>query len=113
MNTLTAMTKEIVTAFYEEYLTGNLTKVDPAKKPKTVKAESSPNSENEIEFRAFLLKWLNIVKPSISNNTFIGYRGVVIRITEYFDKYYGASASTVKHYHAKFKLMTTRLSDEI
>ena len=120
---LTAMTKEIVTAFYEEYLTGSLTKVDPAKKPKNVKAESSPNSENEIEFRAFLLKWLDIVKPSISNNTFIGYRGVVTRITEYFDKYYpglllseltplhlqqyynekynsGASASTVKHYHA-------------
>ena len=120
---LTAMTKEIVAAFYEEYLTGNLTKADPAKKPKTVKAENSPNSENEIEFRAFLLKWLDIVKPSISNNTFIGYRGVVTRITEYFDKYYpglllseltplhlqqyynekynsGASASTVKHYHA-------------
>lgn len=120
---LKAKTNEIVAKFYEEFLTGSVTKVEEKVTPCAAVLSANPNGNTDLEFGDFLLKWLEVTKPSIAFNSYVGYKGVVNRIKAYFDERYphlllrdltafqlqefynekfenGMSGNTVKHYHA-------------
>ena len=120
---LKAKTKEIVAKFYEEFLSGRVTKVEEKVEPSVAVLSATPNGTTDLEFGDFLLKWLESAKPSIAFNSYVGYKGVVTRIKAYFDEHYphlllrdltalqlqefynekfnsGMSGNTVKHYHA-------------
>lgn len=120
---LKAKTKEIVAKFYEEFLSGSVTKVEEKVEPSVAVLSATPNGTTDLEFGDFLLKWLEAAKPSIAFNSYVGYKGVVTRIKAYFDERYphlllkdltalqlqefynekfnsGMSGNTVKHYHA-------------
>lgn len=126
---LTAKVNVIVAKFYEEFLTGSLTKVKeaPKEKEKTELSEESLSDDAEcktgIEFTAFLDYWLETIKPTLARTSHQSYTRYITRIKNYFDERYphlllgnltalqlqqfyndkynsGLSGNSVKHYHA-------------
>jgi len=105
---LNARVDEIIASFYKQFLTGMLTKTESSKSYK---------------FTEFMKNWLEVIRPTIAETTYIGYREKVNRIVYYFDENFpeielvdvtaveiqqfyndryddGTSANTIKHYHA-------------
>lgn len=105
---LNARVDEIVVSFYQQYLTGKLTRTDSSKSYK---------------FTQFMKDWLEVIRPTVAETTYIGYKEKVNRINAYFDENFsdieltdvtavelqrfyndkyddGVSANTIKHYHA-------------
>ena len=125
---LNAKVEEIVSKFYEEYCTGNLTKAEPEKVDKTVLNVSSltdakDQKGNSFEFTEFMHYWLDTITPTISYNTLFGYKQCLKKINGYFNEVYphllltdltalqlqqfyndkynsGLTGNTIKHYHA-------------
>ena len=125
---LNAKVEEIVSKFYEEYCTGNLTKAEPEKVDKTVLNVSSLTNAkdqkgNSFEFTEFMHYWLDTITPTISYNTLFGYKQCLKKINGYFNEVYphllltdltalqlqqfyndkynsGLTGNTIKHYHA-------------
>lgn len=126
---LTAKVNVIVAKFYEEFLTGRLTKVKeaPKEKEKTELSEEILSDDAEcktgFEFTAFLDYWLETIKPTLARTSHQSYTRYITRIKNYFDERYphlllgnltalqlqqfyndkynsGLSGNSVKHYHA-------------
>lgn len=91
---LTAKVNVIVAKFYEEFLTGSLTKVKeaPKEKEKTELSEESLSDDAEcktgFEFTAFLDYWLETIKPTLAQTSHQSYTRYITRIKNYFDERY-------------------------
>ena len=91
---LTAKVNVIVAKFYEEFLTGSLTKVKeaPKEKEKTELSEESLSDDAEcktgFEFTAFLDYWLETIKPTLARTSHQSYTRYITRIKNYFDERY-------------------------
>ena len=76
----------IVAKFYEEFLTGSLTKVKeaPKEKEKTELSEESLSDDAEcktgFEFTAFLDYWLETIKPTLARTSHQSYTRYITRI---------------------------------
>lgn len=124
---LTAKVNVIVAKFYEEFLTGSLTKVKETPKEKTELSEEVLSDDavckTSFEFTAFLDYWLETIRPTIARTSYESYNRYITRIKNYFDERYphlllgnltalqlqqfyndkfnsGLSGNSVKHYHA-------------
>lgn len=124
---LTAKVNVIVAKFYEEFLTGSLTKVKETPKEKTELSEEVLSDDavckTGFEFTAFLDYWLETIRPTIARTSYESYNRYITRIKNYFDERYphlllgnltalqlqqfyndkfnsGLSGNSVKHYHA-------------
>lgn len=124
---LTAKVNEIVAKFYEEFLTGSVTKVKETAKDKIKLSEEvlseKAGSKTDFEFTAFLDYWLETIRPTIARTSHQSYLRYIGRIKAYFDERYphlllgdltalqlqkfyndkfnsGLSGNSVKHYHA-------------
>lgn len=123
---LTAKTEEIVGKFYEEFISGAITKVKEQKIDRATlseKALSKAGNNTEFEFSVFLDYWLETIKPSIAFSSYQSYKRYIGRVKTYFDERYphlllsdltalmlqqfyndkynsGLTGNTVKHYHA-------------
>lgn len=91
---LTAKVNVIVAKFYEEFLTGSLTKVKeaPKEKEKTELSEVILSDDAEcktgFEFTAFLDYWLETIKPTLARTSHQSYTRYITRIKNYFDERY-------------------------
>lgn len=91
---LTAKVNVIVAKFYEEFLTGSLTKVKeaPKEKEKTELSEEILSDDAEcktgFEFTAFLDYWLETIKPTLARTSHQSYTRYITRIKNYFDERY-------------------------
>ena len=125
---LSAAVDKVISEFYKEFLTGSLTKVKTQKIDKNMMSEAvlsngANANANSYGFMDFMYYWLETVKPTISPNTYNGYRLHLKKIGEYFNAHYadlclgeltglhlqkfyndvynnGLTGNTVKHYHA-------------
>lgn len=107
---LDSRVQEILAEFFKEYLTGSLTSTTASKR-------------QHYKFTVFLKDWLEVIRPTVAETTYIGYTHKVNSVIKYFDDAYpgielkevtaleiqefynekfddGLSANTIKHYHA-------------
>ncbi|MBR1753033.1 MAG: site-specific integrase, partial [Ruminococcus sp.] len=114
---------EIVSTFYEDYISGRLNKGKKATKKLTADGSANDESESGYSFTEFLRMWLETIKPTIADTTYESYLHKINSIIAYFDEVFpeikltdvtalelqrfyndmfsaGRSANTVKHYHA-------------
>lgn len=116
--------EEIVSEFYEDYLKGDIKKVKKgSNKSSTTDKTSTEDDPKNYGFTHFLNVWLETIKPTIAETTYISYKHKLSTIIKYFDKEFpdiklvdttameiqkfyndmyskGMTANTVKHYHA-------------
>lgn len=89
---LTAKVNVIVAKFYEEFLTGSLTKVKETPKEKTELSEEILSDDavckTSFEFTAFLDYWLETIRPTIARTSYESYNRYITRIKNYFDERY-------------------------
>lgn len=125
---LAAKVEEIVGAFYEDFLSGKVTKAKHPKADRTavsaeMLAEGTGMKAGGVLFVDFLSHWLETVKPTIAYTTYCGYVGYIEKVKTYFNGKYpglllceitplqiqqfyndmynsGLTGNTVKHYHA-------------
>lgn len=119
---------EIIKKFEEDLKSGVLTKVKTTKVDKAVASEAAlkggeADNGGKHLFNAFILDWLETVKPTIAGTTYNSYQFTAYKVNRYFDEKYpgiyledvtalmiqqfyndvyssGLTANTVKHYHA-------------
>lgn len=79
---LAAKVDEIVSKFGEDFMSGKVANINKS-------ANSDDAAEcSELEFTAYLKKWLESAKPTLAFTTYDSYRHSINRISEYFDKEY-------------------------
>ena len=79
---LAAKVDEIVSKFGEDFMSGKVASIN-----KSVNSDDAAEC-SELEFTAYLKKWLESAKPTLAFTTYDSYRHSINRISEYFDKEY-------------------------